>query len=81
MFLSGLCIVKQDRRVETATRRSCTVFLLDLGYLLPLEDVLAVDDPVGVVVTKEPVLELAPLSDGFQKVRELIRLVAWVYLP
>jgi len=54
---------------------------LDLGYLLPLEDVLAVDDPVVMIVTKEPVLELAPLADGFQKVRELVRLVAWVYLP
>lgn len=66
--------------MKAATRRPRAVFLLDLGYLLPLEDVLAVDDPVVVVVTEEPILELAPLSDGFQKVCERIRLVAWVYL-
>ena len=42
------------------------------------QNVLFIDDPVVVVVSKQPVMELAAASDFFQKVCQIVRLEAGV---
>ena len=74
--------IRQNTGRERCWDRSrCSSSLdLQLGDLLPLEDVSLIHDLVPMVMPKEPPGEPASLSDGFQKVRQLIRTIAGIEL-